>query len=368
MIPGYATREGTSRYKARFASFHPDHFRDALGLFFSSIGIGSYLGNPDDATDLMYQESLKLSLMSGVNVVDTAANYRAQRSERSFGKALKELIESGTIQRDEIILCTKGGYIPFDGSYPSDPLAYIKETYLDKGLLKKSDLSQGCHAMTPAYLENQLSSSLRNLGVETIDIYYIHNPETQLSDVEPLAFRARMLEAFKWAEEKVKEGKIRFYGTATWNGFRVEADQADYLSLQDLHILAREAGGQGHHFRVIQLPFNLAMPEAWVVRNQGVGPGSVPVLEAARRFDVIVIASASLMQSHLAGPFPDFLAPHFEAFPTSAQKSIQFGRSVPGITTALVGMKTTKHVNENVFPAGKPVFTEEELFRMFQKA
>ena len=37
------------------------------------------------------------------------------------------------------------------------------------------------HCMSPAYLENQIERSRRNLGMETIDLFYVHNPESQLA-------------------------------------------------------------------------------------------------------------------------------------------------------------------------------------------
>src|SRR6185369_5286454 len=92
-----------------------EHFRDGPhGLILSSIGIGTYLGDPDDQTDAAYGETLVGAITLGTNVVDTAINYRAQRSERVVGMAIAALIEAGELQRDEVVVCTKGGYIPFD--------------------------------------------------------------------------------------------------------------------------------------------------------------------------------------------------------------------------------------------------------------
>src|SRR4051812_23819420 len=101
MISGYATPQGTQSYKERFENFPAGHFRLSQQLWFSSIGIGSYLGNSDDATDHLYEETLKEALRTGINVVDTAINYRSQRSERCFGRALAEIIKSGEIKREE---------------------------------------------------------------------------------------------------------------------------------------------------------------------------------------------------------------------------------------------------------------------------
>jgi aryl-alcohol dehydrogenase-like predicted oxidoreductase len=361
----YATPEGTAAYKTRFPNLAEGHFRQKEGLWFSSLGIGSYLGEPDEATDRFYEEALEKAVLSGINVIDSAINYRSQRSERSFGRALSALFKSGKVKREEVILCTKGGFIPFDNETPADAPGYLKKTYIQTGILKPEEIAQGCHAMSPKYLEDQLQRSLQNLQVETLDIYYLHNPETQLAELEQADFLNRMRAAFDWCEKKVKEGKIRMYGTATWTGYRVEREANEYLSLQELNVAAREVGGAENHFKVIQLPFNLAMPEAWVFPNQSFGANLVSLLNVAERSNKIVIGSASLLQARLTGPLPENLEKYFGVLKKSSQRALQFARSVPGITTALVGMKSGEHVAENMETAKVPPLSENELILMF---
>ena len=133
-LPGSATPQGTLRYAARFQGRSAaGHFREATGgLVFSSIGIGTYLGEPDDITDERYKESVVAAVEGGVNVIDTAINYRIQRSERSIGAALKQLASNG-FSRDELILCTKAGFLTPDGDMPADPNVYFKREFLDPG-------------------------------------------------------------------------------------------------------------------------------------------------------------------------------------------------------------------------------------------
>src|SRR5512146_1928960 len=115
-----ATREGTRRFAETWPGGAADeHFREASGLIVSSIGIGTYLGQPDERTDAAYTEAIVAAVENGINLIDAAINYRFQRSERSIGAALKQLIAKG-ISREELVLCTKGGYLTPDGSMPSD--------------------------------------------------------------------------------------------------------------------------------------------------------------------------------------------------------------------------------------------------------
>ena len=347
-MKGFATLEGTAAYKARFPHLAEGHFRLKNNLWVSSIGIGSYLGEPDEATDRLYEEAMKEALLSGVNVIDSAINYRAQRSERSFGKALAELVQDGKIKREEVIVCTKGGFIPFDGAYPEDERGYLKKTYIESGILKPEDIAQGCHAMSPAYLEDQLNRSLANLGLETIDVYYLHNPETQLEELEQSVFLDRTRRAFEWLEEKVVEGKIRMYGTATWSGYRLPHEEDGHLSIEEFVVIARETGGTNHHFKAVQLPFNLGMPEAWILANQSFGGALIPFLGVAEKYGLTVVGSAALLQGRLTGPLPEPLVKYFKPLQKSSQQALQFARSVPGITTSLVGMKSKLHVSENL--------------------
>src|SRR5256885_2558600 len=102
-----ATSEGTARYAERFhGRSAAGHFRDAHGLTVSSLGIGTYLGQPDDKTDASYTTAIFAAVEGGINFIDAAINYRFQRSERNIGAAIKQLARQN-ISRDEFLICTK---------------------------------------------------------------------------------------------------------------------------------------------------------------------------------------------------------------------------------------------------------------------
>jgi len=347
-IEGWATLDGTARYRERFREVvASDHFRKQQDLWLSSIGVGTYLGDADDETDARYAESVATAVESGANVIDTAANYRFQRSERSIGAALRELTERG-FARDEIVVCTKGGYLPFDGAPPRDVRQYIEETFVRPGIASFADIAGGSHCMTPRYLQSQLSQSLVNMNLSCIDVYYVHNPESQLPSVPAEEFWQRLRGAFEFLEQSVADSQIRNYGVATWNGFRAEPDAREYHSLERLSEIANAVAGDKHHFRFIQLPFNLAMPEALFFQNQKLGDEYVSTLEAAEKLGLTAIASGSLLQGQVARGLPEAIRDPLGSLATDAQTGIQFVRSAPGITTALVGMSQRAHVEENL--------------------
>lgn len=334
MLKGMATSEGTAAYRATLGAGAADgHFREWRGLSLSSVGIGTYLGDDDDATDALYETAVERAVASGINVVDSAVNYRRQRSERAVGRALGRVVRTGGAAREGIVVATKGGFLPFDG--PAPP-----------GLLRPGDLVAGCHCMTPRYLEDQIERSRVNLDLETIDIYYLHNPETQLGEVPRPEVMRRLRAAFEFLEGAARDRRIGLYGTATWSGYRQPQGSRDFLSLPDLVALAEEVGGSEHRFRVVQLPYNLAMTEAFTLANQRAGRAPVPVLESARRLGLYVMSSASIYQGQLAKNLPPVIARFLPGLDTDAQRALQFVRSTPGVGTALVGMKTAVHVAE----------------------
>jgi aryl-alcohol dehydrogenase-like predicted oxidoreductase len=352
-ITGHATTEGTTRYRERVRETTvPNHFRLEQDLWLSSLGIGTYLGSPDAQTDARYADAVTRAVELGINVIDTAANYRFQRSERAIGAALQALFASEAVTRDELIICTKGGYIPFDGAPPNGQEGvrrYIEEAFVRPGIARFEDFAAGSHCMTPAYLAHQIDQSLRNMNLAALDVYYIHNPETQLGVVSREEFETRLRAAFVQLEQSVAEGKIKNYGVATWNGFRLAPHERAYHSLERMLELAREAAGGGeHHFRFVQLPFNLAMPEALVLSNHTFQGAQVSLLEAARALEVAVVASASILQGKVARDLSDEIREPLGSLASDALTAIQFVRSTPGITTALVGMSRRAHVEENL--------------------
>jgi aryl-alcohol dehydrogenase-like predicted oxidoreductase len=361
-----ATLEGTKRYANRFAGRAADgHFRQTHGLVISSLGIGTYLGQPDPKVDASYAAAIVAAAEEGINFIDAAINYRFQRSERSIGAAIKQLAIKG-ISRDELVVCTKGGYLTPDGSMPAEPTEYFYHEYLQPGIFTPKDIVAGSHCMTPRFLEDQLARSLRNLQLECIDLYYLHNPETQLTEVSRPDFLERVRDAFIYLESAADAGKIQFYGMATWNGFRQEAKVRDAMQLAEFAQIAADIAGEKHRFRFVQLPFNLGMTEALTLGNQSIGGRDRTVMEAASELGITLVASASLLQGQVARNLPAFVAQAL-GLENDAERALQFVRSSPGITTALVGMSRVEHVHANAKLVSVAPATVEQFTQLFTR-
>jgi len=347
-----ATTAGTYRFEERTTGRLAD-FRRTLprNLAASALGIGTYLGDCTDDEDAAYARTIRAAIKAGVNVLDTAINYRCQRSERAVGHAVAEAIASGEARRDELIICTKGGYVALDGEPPASREAYdlwLETEMFASGLVTREELVRGGHSIAPRYVAHQLERSRENLGVRTIDLYYLHNPEEQLLAVDRATFRQRMRDAFAMLEERAESGEIAGYGCATWNGFRVAPEHRQHLTLAELIALAREVGGTTHHFRAVQLPVSLAMPEAARLPTQPLGRKLVPLLEAADALGVGVVASAPLMQGRLTAGLPNEMHDLFPECATDAQRALRFASSLPGVSVVLTGMRRGEHLVENL--------------------
>jgi aryl-alcohol dehydrogenase-like predicted oxidoreductase len=144
-----ATRTATWDYYDRFTeSYGRTYFRRFGDGVASSLGLGTYLGEPTDDADRRYREA----------------------------------IANADAPREAINVATKGGFLPFEDARPDDPGRYLRETFLEPGIVDPGDVVGGRHCLDPAFLPWSLDRSLSNLGLDAVDLYYVHNPETQLAE------------------------------------------------------------------------------------------------------------------------------------------------------------------------------------------
>lgn len=335
---------------------HAPGFTRELGRLgpVSALGIGSFVGEPTAADDGLYERAIAEALGRGITLIDTSINYRCQQSERAIGRALrrwKARSDASPNVASQVTVCTRGGYVPLEEPAPTSKSAYrayIEREYLNSGIIHPDELVGGGHCIAPTFVSDQIGRSRANLGVDAIDLYYLHNPEQQLDGVSRDVFTERMREAFRVLEASVDEGSIQAYGCATWHGLRVSPDAPNHLSLESLVSAARDVAGDGHHFTAVQLPINLAMSEALRVPTQMVRGELRTVLEAAAELGVAVVACAPLMHGQLAEGLPEAVREALPESTTDAGRALSFVRSLPGVTAIIVGMRSPEHVEENV--------------------
>ncbi|MFB5601860.1 MAG: aldo/keto reductase [Marine Group I thaumarchaeote] len=363
MISGYATSEGTKSF-SKNSQVNLDNFKIFENLHLSNVGIGTYLGNPDSQTDELVKNAVKQTVLSGVNVIDTAINYRAQKAERSVGKAISELIQEEKITRNQVFVSSKNGYVTNDADIQEDFMQYVMRELGKPGIVKEGDITSGYHCMTTAYLSDQLDRSLKNLDLECIDLMYLHNGiEGQIKDISKDEFLEKLKSVFELYEQKRDEGKIKFYGMATWECFRVQDNDPQHLSLEDIVQMAKKIGGDNHGFKFIQLPYNMNYDQALLGKNQIIGNKPVSILESAVTLGIGVFTSVPFMQGRLLSPG---VMPEFSDLKSSL-RALQFIRSSPGVLAPLVGQKSAEHVSENLEIMKIPPLSNEDFVALVKK-
>ncbi len=333
--------------------------KNFLDLKLSELGVGTYLGELDQKTSQGYREVIKTAFQRGINVVDTAIVYRYMKSERDIGEVLRE------VPRDKVIVSTKGGYVPYDVDSGIDPKDYFYENFVNTGIIKLEEMTPQGHYLSAKFIEWCLNKSLENMNTDYVDIYFLHNPEEQLNFFDRKTFNTKIRECFEYLEFEVKRGRVRYYGLATWGGFRVSPASRQYLNLPELLGIAEQVAGQEHHFRFIQLPYNLGMPEAYTLKNQEVNGQRVSTLEACERLGVYTYISASIYQGRVIGRVPQELKQKLKV-EKDVHASLQFVLSTPGVGTALVGMSKSEHLEENLQILSIPRLSETEFLSLFK--
>ncbi len=146
------------------------------GLFVSGIGFGGY--RVDDQHPEQ-RAALELALRSGLNLIDTSSNYADGRSERLIGEVLFHLADEHELERDEVVVVTKLGYVQGQDHQLAAARKALAEPFPEM-----VEYDQGLwHCIHPEWLAEQLTRSLERLGLETLDVLLLHNPEYFLADV-----------------------------------------------------------------------------------------------------------------------------------------------------------------------------------------
>ncbi|MGC8504597.1 MAG: aldo/keto reductase [Acidithiobacillus sp.] len=372
LIPGAANSEGSKAYVARFQDRLAEaHFSDFLNtrIKLSSLGVGTFPGAADDVTDVAVAAIVAQALQTGINVIDTGAHYRYGRAPRAAGAGIARAMAAG-IRREEFFVLGKGGFLTFPEGRPEDPAAFFRDEIAAKGLGKEEDLARGVHCLSPEYLLWQLDQVRRQTGLETLDAFLVDQPEVHIPLIGKERMHQKLLAVFAALEDAVRAGKLRYYGISTFHACRVETDHLLFQSLTSLIGLAEKAAGQGnrHHLRVVQMPFNALMPEAYTRFSQVTGQGNIAsTIQAAYQLKLTVMASHPLGKGLLAREEVPALQTAMPELANAAQRAMQFVRSTPGVGTALVGLSDPAHLADLLAVAQNLPLPKERYLAMYEK-
>lgn len=339
-INGYATVEATRKYferkKIPLAKTKSNRYFTSLPM-----AMGTFIGDFSDNDSRKYEESLIYGINNGVNFIDTAICYRGMRSEKDVGRVLRQLInEKSDIKRNEIIISTKAGIIFGDISVPIRPIDYLENILIKEGIVRVEDINvteQFRHTLNPRFYEHAIKKSKENLGIETIDIHYIHEPEASKSVMESETFYNELEDLFEFYENQVEKGNIVNYGMATWSAFITMENSKEYISLEKVIEIAKKVAGEKHHFKFIQLNYNKINRAANTLKNQRVKGKYYTVIEAANELGII---------TNINGPLNQMQKLNEEGY--SVEEMIRFVIESKGVYAAMVGNKELQHLKDNM--------------------
>lgn len=285
-----ATIEGTTSFAAK----QPELAYSELGhtgLLVSAAGFGGYRISVNIQS---HYEALHKALSSGINLIDTSGNYADGGSEELIGTVLADLIEQGTLRREEVVIVSKAGYLQGANLTISKEKKFSGESFPDLVVLNEE-----CeHCIHPDFLQQQITHSLERLHLSTIDCFLLHNPEYYylwaqnqgISKAEAQTeFLRRIEAAFRYLETEVQVGRISYYGISS-NAFPVASDAYELMPLDQIWAIA-ESIAVDHHFRIIELPFNVFEAGAATAANQKNGQ---TVLAFAQQHELAVLSNRPL--------------------------------------------------------------------------
>ena len=267
MIKGYADVDAIQAYVARNEQVSYESL-GSTGLMASQAGFGGYRISSGVAH---HEKALKSAIRSGINLIDSSANYADGGSETLIGQVLGELISAGQVNREQIIIISKVGYLQ------GENYALSRQRKSEgRSFQELVEYSQGLeHCIHPEFIEDQLTRSLARLNLETLDGYLLHNPEYYLgwADKNGLSiedarkeYYRRIQAAFEHLEKEVEQNRIRFYGISS-NTFPAAVGDPEFTCLETVWEIA-ESISADHKFRIVQMPFNLLEPGAVLEANQ----------------------------------------------------------------------------------------------------
>jgi uncharacterized protein len=323
VLSGRATPQATRKQAGERVGYR---LLGRTNLTVSCIGFGGYRTG---RTDPAHRAALQAALTAGVNLIDTSSNYMLGESERLVGEVLAE----GIVSRDRVVVVTKIGYVQGTNL----ELAQEREA-AGRPFPEMVKYMDGCwHCISPEFLEDQLARAFDRLGLETIDVLLLHNPEYFLSDAAHRspdaasrraenaekqarrderrtleetreAFYDRLGRAFEYLDEAMGQGRIGAYGVSS-NTCVVAADDAEATSV------VRMFDASHGRMALLQLPYNLLETGALLERNTPDGAA----LEAAAKRDLGVLVNRPLNATGPGGRLVRLADPPRPGEPTSDQ-------------------------------------------------
>ena len=299
----------------------------------SRIALGTHLGDVSDEVSALYRNAIKYAVQNGIYSIDGAINYRGMRSEKDEGIAIRELIESGIVKREDIFVTSKAGLLFGDITERLNPKMYLENILMPQGIAESDFFEYDGlkQTLNPAFYNIALNKSLENLNLETLDLHYIHIPEITRAGMDETVFYDEMEKLLAWYEGKVAENKIRNYGIAL-EFMGEEPEEAKWhFEFEELKRRADIVSDGESHLKYVIFEYNILCPYPRTVLSQHVNGEAMTLADACRKLGLKTVASMPLAMG-------DALKEH------SLKELLEF--ALDGCDHIIVGSKNTEHIKE----------------------
>lgn len=258
----------------------------ATELHVSRVGFGGYRLHEFEPE---HREALRDALIGGCNLIDTSSNYTDGSSERLIGEVVSDLIATGQLKREELVIVTKAGYVQGENLADAKSRQSRGQAYPEM-----VEYQPDCwHNISPQYLEMQITKSLERMKISTIDVLLLHNPEYYMKgNGNRDIYYSRIEKAFRHLESEVSKGRIKYYGISS-NTFPEAESRSDFTNLTRVLEIVKTVG-KPSHFAVIQMPFNLFESGAALVPNNS----QTTVLDLAAKMKIGVLTNRPFNSMH----------------------------------------------------------------------
>ncbi|KAI9281340.1 NADP-dependent oxidoreductase domain-containing protein [Umbelopsis sp. AD052] len=217
-----------------------------LGKEVSRVGFGGLRLN-----NAAHGAALRKAIASGINLIDTAANFEKGASETIIGDTVQDMISKGEVSRDSLTIVSKSGYL-----LQND----VEKLDASKDFVQVRD--QNYHSISPRVMEMQISQSLDRLRTNKLDIFMINAPERMLMAQKraysPAQLYKDMEVAFQHLDTEVAKGRISGYGICS--NTLADPQAADHVSLPKII----EACAKKDNLVAVETPFNFFERQALV--------------------------------------------------------------------------------------------------------
>lgn len=299
----------------------------------SRIALGTHLGDFSKEVSEKYVQAIMYSLKNGITTIDGAINYRGMCSEKDEGIAIAKLLKENEIKREDFFITSKAGLLFGDIQSGMNPQKYLSELLEPKGV-SLDDFTEfdGLYqTLNPQFYEIALRKSLDNLGLETLDVHYIHIPEISRLGMPEEDFYDKMEKLFTWYEHKVDEGKIRYYGIALEFMVEEPLEEKWHFEIEKLKAIADKAGKGESHFHYVLFEYNLLCSNARTEKTQKVNNRQMSLIDACHELGFETV-----------GSMPFAMGDGFEKY--TINELLNF--ALEGVDHVIVGSKNISHIKE----------------------